>query len=55
MRRKYLCNTEYDKMIKFNGKWYKLKSIFDYDNINIENIDGVERNIPFNFNIAYDI
>lgn len=31
MERLYPCNKEYEKIIRHNGQWYKLKSIFDED------------------------
>lgn len=31
MIRKYPCNREYEKIIRYNGNWFKLKSIFDDD------------------------
>lgn len=31
MIRKYPCNREYEKVIRYNGTWFKLKSIFDAD------------------------
>lgn len=38
----YPCNKEYEKIIKYNGNWYKLKSIFDQDN--------AEKERKFDFN-----
>lgn len=31
MIRKYPCNREYEKVIRYNGNWFKLRSIFDDD------------------------
>lgn len=52
MIRKYPCNREYEKIIRYNGNWFKLKSIFD-DDAGVSDFDfnqEIENDELFDFN-----
>lgn len=52
MERLYPCNKEYEKIIRHNGQWYKLKSIFDEDS-QPEEFDfnkEIQSQEPYDFN-----
>lgn len=57
MIRKYPCNREYEKIIRYNGNWFKLKSIFD-DDAGVSNFDfnqEIENDELFDFNKVLDL
>ena len=57
MIRKYPCNREYEKIIRYNGNWFKLKSIFDNDAC-VSDFDfnqEIENDELFDFNKVLDL
>lgn len=57
MIRKYPCNREYEKIIRYNGNWFKLKSIFD-DDAGVSDFDfnqEIENDELFDFNKVLDL
>ena len=57
MIRKYPCNREYEKIIRYNGNWFKLKSIFD-DDADVSDFDfnqEMENDELFDFNKVLDL
>lgn len=57
MIRKYPCNREYEKIIRYNGNWFKLKSIFDND-AGVSDFDfnqEIENDELFDFNKVLDL
>lgn len=55
MYRKYPCNREYEKIIRYNGNWFKLKSIFD-DDAGLSDFDfNQELQDEFDFNTALNL
>ena len=57
MIRKYPCNREYEKIIRYNGNWFKLKSIFD-DDAGVSDFDfnqEIENGELFDFNKVLDL
>ena len=57
MIRKYPCNREYEKIIRYNGNWFKLKSIFD-DDAGVSEFDfnqEIENDELFDFNKVLDL
>ena len=57
MIRKYHCNREYEKIIRYNGNWFKLKSIFD-DDAGVSDFDfnqEIENDELFDFNKVLDL
>ena len=54
---KYPCNREYEKIIRYNGNWFKLKSIFD-DDAGVSDFDfnqEIENDELFDFNKVLDL
>ena len=57
MIRKSPCNREYEKIIRYNGNWFKLKSIFD-DDAGVSDFDfnqEIENDELFDFNKVLDL
>ena len=57
MIRKYPCNREYEKIIRYNGNWFKLKTIFD-DDAGVSDFDfnqEIENDELFDFNKVLDL
>ena len=57
MIRKYPCNREYEKIIRYNGNWFKLKSIFD-DDAGVSDFDfnqELQNDELFDFNKVLDL
>ena len=57
MIRKYPCNREYEKIIRYNGNWFKLKSIFD-DDAGTSDFDfnqQLQNDEQFDFNRVLDL
>ena len=57
MIRKYPCNREYEKIIRYNGNWFKLKSIFDDDAgiIDFDFNQELQNDELFDFNKVLDL
>ena len=54
---KYPCNREYEKIIRYNGNWFKLKSIFD-DDAGVSDFDfnqELQNDELFDFNKVLDL